>query len=109
MSVVLKNQESYYSIDDKKDIIKTCKVDEVRTSAEEESLQEELSEVVQQVNSREVADGLLGEDGQEDGVEGELVGAEIQLDQQSDAEEDDSLNTHHDIFPIIEVSSGKKQ
>ena len=108
MSVVLKNQESYYSIDDRKKYNKSCKVDEVWTGAEEESLQEELSEVVQQVNSREVADGLLGAGGQEDGVEGEL-GAEIQLDQQSDAEEDDSLYTHHGIFPIIEVSSGKKQ
>merc|ERR1719397_2493152 len=70
--------------------------------------EEELSEAAQQVNSREVAEELLGEDGQEDCVEGELVGAEIQLDQPSDAEEYDSLNTHHGIFPIIEVSSGKK-
>jgi len=88
--------------------LQKTEVDEVRTSFNEESLQEELSEAAQQVNSREVAEELLGEDGQEDGVEGELVGAEIQLDQQSDAEENDSLNTHHGIFPIIEVSSGKK-
>ena len=102
MIVILKNQESYYSIDDKKEPEKNCKV-------EEESLEGELSEVVQQVNSSEVADGLLTEDGQEDGGEGELVGDDIQLEQQGDAEEDDSQNTHHVVFPIIEVSSGKKQ
>merc|ERR1712032_867487 len=67
--------------------LQKTEVDEVRTSFDEESLQEELSEAAQQVNSREVA-----EERQEDGVEGELVGAEIQLDQPSDAEEYDSLN-----------------
>lgn len=87
----------------KKEPEKTCQVDEV----EEGSLEGELSEVVEQVNSSEAADGhLLGEDGQEDGDEGELVGADYQ--QQGNAEEDYSQNTHHVVFPIIEVSSGKK-
>ena len=86
----------------------TFKVDEIRTSAEEGTLEEAALTEVDQVESSEVEVGLLGEEGQEgSGAEGELVGDnEVELDQQSGVED---LNTHHGIFPIIEVSSGKKQ
>ena len=64
---------------------------------------------VDQVESSEVSDGLLGDEGQEVAAEGELVGdGEVELDQESGVEEEGSLNTHQVIFPIIEVSSGKK-
>jgi len=69
---------------------------------------------VDQVESSEVATGAGGEDGGAEvatgveeegdgGTDGGLVGD--QLDQQSGVE---NLNTHHGVFPIIEVSSGKK-
>ena len=51
----------------------------------------------------EVATGVEGEEEGDGGAEGGLVGD--QLDQQSGVED---LNTHHGVFPIIEVSSGKK-
>ena len=89
-----------YNINDK-----TFKVDEVGTSVEEGSLEEAALAEVGQVESSEVAAGLLGEEGQE----GELVGDdEVQGDQQSGPLGVEDLNTHHGIFPIIEVSSGKK-
>ena len=72
-----------YSIDDKGHD-KTFKVDEARTNAKEEILGPEGEE-----------GGLLGDD-------------EVQLDQHSGVQEESGLNIHHGIFPIIEVSSGKK-
>jgi len=88
-----------------KQLQKTQQVDEVGTSVEEGSLEEAALTEVDQVESSEVAAGLLGEEGQE----GELVGDdEVQVDQQSGPLGVEDLNTHHGIFPIIEVSSGKK-
>jgi len=88
-----------------KQLQKTQQVDEVGTSVEEGSLEEAALTEVGQVESSEVAAGLLGEEGQE----GELVGDdEVQVDQQSGPLGVEDLNTHHGIFPIIEVSSGKK-
>jgi lysophospholipase-3 len=87
--------------------LQRTQVDEIRTSAEEGTLEEAALTEVDQVESSEVEVGLLGEEGQEgSGAEGELVGDnEVELDQQSSVED---LNTHHGVFPIIEVSSGKK-
>jgi len=88
-----------------KQLQKTQQVDEVGTSVEEGSLEEAALAEVGQVESSEVAAGLLGEEGQE----GELVGDdEVHVDQQSGPTGVEDLNTHHGIFPIIEVSSGKK-
>jgi len=88
-----------------KQLQKTQQVDEVGTSVEEGSLEEAALAEVGQVESSEVAAGLLGEEGQE----GELVGDdEVQVDQQGGPIGVEDLNTHHGIFPIIEVSSGKK-
>jgi len=88
-----------------KQLQKTQQVDEVGTSVEEGSLEEAALAEVGQVESSEVAAGLLGEEGQE----GELVGDdEVQVDQQGGPLGVEDLNTHHGIFPIIEVSSGKK-
>jgi len=85
--------------------LQKTQVDEVGTSVEEGSLEEAALAEVGQVESSEVAAGLLGEEGQE----GELVGDdEVQVDQQSGPLGVEDLNTHHGIFPIIEVSSGKK-
>jgi len=85
--------------------LQKTQVDEVGTSVEEGSLEEAALTEVDQVESSEVAAGLLGEEGQE----GELVGDdEVQVDQQSGPLGVEDLNTHHGIFPIIEVSSGKK-
>jgi len=86
-------------------------VDEVRTSAEEGSLeaQVEAAALSDQVEPREVETGLLGPEDQEGDAEGGLLGDdEGQPDQYSGVEEEGSLNTHHGVFPIIEVSSGKK-
>ena len=81
-----------YNINDK-----TFKVDEVGKSVEEGSLEEAALTEVDQVESSE------------EGQEGELVGDdEVQGDQQSGPLGVEDLNTHHGIFPIIEVSSGKK-
>ena len=69
-----------------------------RGSQEEEgSLEEAALTEVDQVESSE------------EGQEGELVGDdEVQGDQRSGPLGVEDLNTHHGIFPIIEVSSGKK-
>jgi len=64
--------------------LQRTQVDEARTSAKEEILGPEVEE-----------GGLLGDD-------------EVQLDQHSGVQEESGLNIHHGIFPIIEVSSGKK-
>ena len=64
---------------------------------EEGSLEEAALAEVDQVESSE------------EGREGELVGDdEVQGDQQGGPLGVEDLNTHHGIFPIIEVSSGKK-
>jgi len=64
--------------------LQRTQVDEARTNAKEEILGPEGEE-----------GGLLGDD-------------EVQLDQHSGVQEESGLNIHHGIFPIIEVSSGKK-
>jgi len=80
-----------------KQLQKTQQVDEVGTSVEEGSLEEAALTEVDQVESSE------------EGQEGELVGDdEVQGDQQGGPLGVEDLNTHHGIFPIIEVSSGKK-
>jgi len=81
--------------------LQKTQVDEVKTSAVEGNLDTAAPNEADQVESSEVADGLRGDEGQE-------VATVRGLDQQSGVEEEGSLNTHQVIFPIIEVSSGKK-
>jgi len=89
--------------------LQKTQVNEVRTSAVEGNLEAAALGEADQVESSEVSAGLLGEEGQEVAAEGGLVGdGEVELDQESGVEEEGSLNTHQVIFPIIEVSSGKK-
>jgi len=88
-------------------------VDEVRTNAEEGSLEAQVEAAAlsedDQVEPSEVETGLLGPEDQEGDAEGGLLGDdEGQPDQYSGVEEEGGLNTHHGVFPIIEVSSGKK-
>merc|ERR1711974_108670 len=69
---------------------------EVRTSAKEGSLE------------AQVEAAALSEEDQEGAAEGGFLRDDAgQPDQYSGVEEEGGLNTHHGVFPIIEVSSGK--
>lgn len=85
---------------------------EVRTSAKEGSLEAQVEAAAlsedDQVEPSEVETGLLGPEDQEGAAEGGFLrDDEGQPDQYSGVEEEGGLNTHHGVFPIIEVSSGK--